>query len=270
MSEIFIDQHPVNLSIIGDFKLGNKSENIEMDSNFPYILKETGYCSCNLIDSDELELLRDGVNNLIKGFLGKSYKGKIGTDLLNYHRFVTDNEHNAVINKLRKLSYEEISKFFNLNKIRDKVESKLGCKLDYYVPKIERTHIQIRVNRPNSFDYNPPHRDSYVDVWKNSINVWLPVVGCNEYTSLPIVKGSHMYDDSEILRTDIQSASINNNKYNVPAIAEYKGNKLYMERVCRSDLESIIFTPYLIHGGAVNPSNSTRVSIELRLEIINE
>jgi ectoine hydroxylase-related dioxygenase (phytanoyl-CoA dioxygenase family) len=89
-------------------------------------------------------------------------------------------------------------------------------------------------------------------------------VGSNENSSLVVIPGSHYWPESKVERT-ISGATINTIKYNVPAVTKIEGEPEYL-RPDPQENEVLIFSPYLIHGGAANLNeDSTRISIEVRL-----
>ena len=80
-----------------------------------------------------------------------------------------------------------------------------------------------------------------------------------------MLPGSHLLPENEILRTESKGAKINGNTYYVPCILKTGAGDLKMIRPNPSEGEALLFSPFLIHGAAVNRSEHTRVSMELRL-----
>ena len=63
----------------------------------------------------------------------------------------------------------------------------------------------------------------------------------------------------------LAGSNINGQKFNVPAVTAVRG-EYTVARPDPGPNEVLIFSPYLIHGGAVNlNTNITRISIEMRL-----
>ena len=181
-----------------------------------------------------------------------------------YHEVVTDNKtHNKIIDVTRNLENKDFD--FNIDALAERFGDILGYELTSYVEELKKSHIQIRISRPNSLDINPPHRDGYLSYWEDIINVWVPILGCTDETSLPVCAGSHLIPEDKILRTQSKGAEINGNVYYVPCILETNDGPIKMIRPNPKQGEALIFTPYLIHGAAVNKSeNTTRVALELR------
>jgi ectoine hydroxylase-related dioxygenase (phytanoyl-CoA dioxygenase family) len=95
------------------------------------------------------------------------------------------------------------------------------------------------------------------------LNVYLPLAGSDENSSLPIIPKSHLEKESEYIISD-SPCYVNGKKYTVPCIV-HRNKGLDMITPNPNEGEIMIFTPNLIHGGGVNNNpNSTRVSLEMR------
>lgn len=124
-------------------------------------------------------------------------------------------------------------------------------------------HFCFRVVRPRSRDNNPPHRDVWLDRLRNAVNIYVPLAGSSPRSSLPLVPGSHRWRESEIERT-AEGARVNGIVFSVPSVVG-AAHALTLERPDPKMNEVLVFTPYLIHGGAFNQqSDRTRVSLEMR------
>jgi ectoine hydroxylase-related dioxygenase (phytanoyl-CoA dioxygenase family) len=151
--------------------------------------------------------------------------------------------------------------------IEARVGNHLGIGVGAQVKGLGRDHIQLRISRPGSLDINPPHRDAYLDVWKNVLNLWLPICGCTGQSSLPVIPGSHLFNEQDVFRTPGGGAVIDGNRYRVPGIADARAG-MEMIRPNPATDEVLAFTPFLIHGAAFNRNtDSTRMALEFRLEI---
>ena len=124
--------------------------------------------------------------------------------------------------------------------------------------------FHFRVVRPGARDNNPLHRDVWLEDYDDCINLYIPVAGSDARSSLSLIPGSHLWPESRVERT-LEGARIGERTFNVPAVTAIDGDY----RVVRPDPragEVLVFSPYLIHGGAANHNpDRTRISIELRL-----
>ncbi len=187
-------------------------------------------------------------------------------DLDKYHLYATDdNIHLKVIDHTRNLSNNDFD--LDFDNLEQQFSEAVGKQLSSEISELGKSHIQIRINRPNSLDINPPHRDSYLSYYKDILNIWIPISGCNKNSSLPVVPKSHLIAEKDITRTKAKGATINGNTYYVPCISKTSEGELKMIRPNPNYGQSLIFTPFLIHGAAFNGNkNSTRIALELRFE----
>lgn len=124
--------------------------------------------------------------------------------------------------------------------------------------------FHFRVIRPGKQDYNPLHRDVWLEDYKDCINLYIPVAGSNENSSLIVIPGSHRWPESAVERTR-SGAIVNGVKYNVPAVTNMKQEASCI-RPNPAINEVLVFSPYLLHGGSSNlNSSTTRISLEIRL-----
>lgn len=265
---IYLDNTPYAFKVKGDFFWGkeellyNKGDSVLSKMSW----EAEGYKVVNAFINDEFERLKKSLTqNIMEAIKANNISFNEETFTLEkYHEVVNTNAlHNQVIDITRNLENKDFD--FNIDALADRFGDILGYKLTSWVEELQKSHIQIRISRPNSLDINPPHRDGYLSYWEDIINVWIPIVGCNEKASLPVLPGSHLIPENEILRTESKGAEINGNIYYVPCILETKTGSIKMIRPNPKQGEALIFTPFLIHGAAVNNNEDiTRVSLELR------
>ena len=266
---IDIDDQLFQIEVFGDFHWGK--ENYCLYKSEKNIIANTswenlGYTIMkDIVSSDQYQLLRNSITNILLNIaeeLGISISKKLFC-LEDYHLFInSDDEHQAIIEKSRELSIEDFD--FDMNIITQNLSEFMNLRLTSWIKELKRSHIQLRINRPMTYDINPPHRDGYIDVFKDVLNIWLPISGCNDKTSLPVIPKSHFLPENKIFKTDIGGAIINKNQYNVPCILKTNFGVLKMIRPNPKETEALVFTPYLIHGAAFNKSKNTRVALELR------
>jgi hypothetical protein len=265
---LYIDNQPFEFKVEGDFFWGKKKLLYEEKDNVLSKMswQRDGYRVVKAFEAIEFETLKASIKNIIL----KAFKvNNIDVDesrfmLKDYHKYVTsDDLHYKIISITRNL---EISDFdFDINALVKRFGHILGYELTSWVEELQKSHIQIRISRPKSLDINPPHRDGYLSYWEDIVNVWLPITGCNEKSSLPVMPESHLLSENKILRTESKGAKINGNVYNVPCILETDSGPVKMVRPNPKEGQALIFTPFLIHGSAVNQNeDETRISLELR------
>jgi ectoine hydroxylase-related dioxygenase (phytanoyl-CoA dioxygenase family) len=185
--------------------------------------------------------------------------------LESYHRRVDPERHQQIIEKTRELRFADLG--INPEMFAGFFREVVPLSAD--LPVLGRDHVQLRINRPGTTDYNPPHRDAALPLWANALNVWMPIAGVDATTSLPVLPGSHRLAEAECWQTKPGGAVIGNRPYRVPAVARLRHGALHMVRAKVVFGQALVFTPYLIHGLAVNQSNDrTRSALELRFEVL--
>jgi len=226
--------------------------------------KNEGFSLVNVLDSEEILDLKNRTYQLMKKIVSEYVSIDAHFSLSNYHHYVTNNEtHGKIIQKTRFLNREYFSPIFE--KICEKISVVTNCALSLDNFKLDQEIIILRISRPKSLDINPPHRDGYLPIWQDVMNVWLPVDGCNEKSSLPVAPGSHLWNEKNIYRTETKGATIDGKFYHVPAIVKSNPD-LMMMRPNPAEGQALVFTPFLLHGCAVNMNEDmTRFSFELRL-----
>jgi len=232
---------------------------LENDTN---LLEKTsfnykGYGIISLDDSN--------INNFLKTYISNRIYDVISldVDIEKYHHCVNEEQHTRVLNSMpyKKNDSSELEEFC---KYIEKVVSK---ELREEV-KIFNDDIWVRICRPKKFsdtDFNPCHRDVYLDFYRNTANIYLPIIGSNENSSLFLQEGSHLWNENITATTNGGAFfKSSNKKYSVDAIVQSKV-KLNMTRPNPTTNEIMIFSPYLIHGCSHNDNdNVTRMSLEIR------
>lgn len=270
--KLTIDNQPFEFEVEGDFFWGKPELLYPLKnnilSNVPW--EQHGYACVDALNDFELSRLKKSVKDLI---IEAMHRNKIKVDadfeLINYHKYATsDQEHSNVISITRNLQVSDFD--FDIDNLVKRFSKILGWPLTSWIEELNKSHVQIRISRPNSLDINPPHRDGYLSYWADIVNVWLPIEGCNNKSSLPVFPGSHLVPEDEILRTESKGATINGNVYYVPCIIETKQGIINMIRPNPKEGQALLFSPYLIHGAAVNQNKDiTRISLELRFPKAN-
>lgn len=180
-----------------------------------------------------------------------------------YHTIVDDHEkHLAAVQQTKLLTIGNFP--VPVTALIRRVSTLLGCDVKAHNPYDDQEVFHFRVIRPASGDNNPLHRDVWLEDYADCINLYIPIAGSDEHSSLILLPGSHLWPESKLVRT-IGGALINGVQYNVPAVVSIDGAFEAVRPDPRAN-EFLLFSPYLIHGGAVNLNkDTTRISIELRL-----
>ena len=205
----------------------------------------------------------DNYNNLLHVFVKNEIKFITGktVNLHNYHNELTNEEHTEILNSMpyKKYMYPDIEAFCIY------LETHISTLLNEPV-KIFNDDIWVRICRPSCIsqnDFNPCHKDVYLDFYRNTVNIYLPIVGSNEKSSLKIQPGSHKWSESETIVTK-GGACIDGKKYSVDAIVA-SVKPLNMIRPNPTETQLMLFSPYSIHGCSDNDNeNITRMSLEIR------
>lgn len=236
-------------------------ENYVMLNNDDNLLRNTNFndSGFSMIDIDKN--ISDYLTQFVKSHVYSITNKNI--DLHDYHNMLSENEHNQIIHAMpfNKTSDKSIEK------LCIELENKVSSVLNEDV-KIFNDDLWVRICRPTHLfknDFNPCHRDVYLDFYRNTVNIYLPICGSNEKSSLTLQPGSHKWFESET-RTTKGGAFFKSTqkKYSVDAIVSSK-TPLTMIRPNPSVRQLMIFSPYLIHGCASNDNlDITRFSLEVR------
>ena len=238
------------------------------------IEKNEGFSLSLSMNDQELQFLR---NNIYEQWLyriqlvspkiaARIFKEKISMD--DYHLISDDLDHSTIWPKLSRvlsfsffkdfsktIFYKDLGKIFGSFEISD--EENLGWPNLYW-----------RITRPNSpNDIGPLHRDSWFWELNNSykkpkysfkrIKVWIPV-----YTI--IGQNGLLVEPHSQKRMDIRWSSRKLHGINKPNL-EMAKDQLSPILLNVASGNAVIFNDNLIHGGALNCSSKTRVSLEFTM-----
>lgn len=221
-----------------------------------------GFITVAGLPNKTVDQLRSAVSLLIANAIQTVCDREPDVRLNHYHHLVNDNEHLLVAKELKKVPFIA-NDFFPLGLIDNYISAILNAPESCYNPDLQRHGCSIRIIRPQSHDYNPLHRDGWLDRLRNAVNVYIPIAGSNKLSSLPLIPGSHCWNESETTRTT-NGCIVNQIPFTVASVIS-STRPLEMNRPCIKDNETLIFSPYLIHGGAFNFNNDmTRISLEMR------
>ena len=216
-------------------------------------MKEKGYIVEKFLREFEYEDLISELEIFVKNQC-KSLSIEID-DLTQYHNVVDDDKHYQIIKRIYDNSFfDEINFDIKIieNRISEILNRKLVVKDDYYQ---DTKRINIRAIRPNKNDISPIHRDTWLDKLKESgINLYIPLWGSNEDSSLAVAVGSHKW---------VNLIKGKDEKFTVPKLKS--PYDISLVRPNPKPNEVLIFYPKLLHSGLNNTSNETRFSLEVRL-----
>jgi len=227
--------------------------------------QKTGFSIEKLFDDENTyQLFQNKTSELIRSCWRKSGLA-VHADfpLDQYHTLAkTIETHLAAVEYTKLLSVDDFP--LGVSRLEERISTICEAPLIAHNPFDNQTIFHFRVIRPNTIDNNPLHRDVWLEDYDNCINLYIPIAGSDERSSLIIIPESHQWPESRVERT-VAGAVINNVRFNVPAVTAIDG-AYSIVRPDPKPNEVLVFSPYLIHGGAVNFNpDKTRISIEIRL-----
>jgi hypothetical protein len=226
---------------------------------------DRGYCVTRFLDPADNELLREGFRQNVRRMLAEAGAQTEGSFALeDYHRVVDHERHRAVV---RQIQARMPPDWFPvpIERVEDRLSSICDVRLRVFRNNLGNPAFWLRIVRPGQRDYNPLHRDVWLDRLRNKINIYFPLAGSDARSSLCMVPGSHRWKESELQRTG-QGATIDGVSFTVPAVVGAK-REIAATRPNPGPEEVLVFSPYLVHGNATNSNpDATRVSLEIRFE----
>jgi hypothetical protein len=225
---------------------------------------DVGYTIQPLFDQDLFLTFQENTTSLLMSIWEQAGL-KIPNDfsLEKYHNLVSDLEQHLKAVDLTKLI--DVKNFPTpISVLENRISEIIGTKVIVRNPYDNQTVFHFRVIRPSSRDNNPLHRDVWLPDYKDCINLYIPVAGSNENSSLIVASGSHRWPESYVEKT-LGGAKIDGVQFNVPAVMRILTPYEFI-RPNPGENEVMIFSPYLIHGGSSNLNmDQTRISVEIRL-----
>ncbi len=184
----------------------------------------------------------------------------------NYHKVIGD-KHLKFVDRIKHIPSSQFP--INRKRMDERISEIFNTEMSNFNPITKERVYHFRIIRPHKLgtailhDNNPIHRDTWHWEYQNNINIYVGICGSTEHSSLALVRGSHYWNEQLIERTD-GGALINKTQYVVPALTASK-NEIEMIRPNPGHNEMMVFSPYLLHGGALNFNNDqTRISLEMR------
>jgi len=266
-----IDDDTVTISVGGTRVTVDGGVMLETDDDLtagtPW--SEVGYTVEPFLPAPSYRRLVEGLTDLVVEQI-RANGGDPGPafDLTDYHRVVDDRQHDALAGRL---CFTPDRFPIDLDEVVARVG--LACGVDVtpicpspYEPDPDAPPIAfcLRLVRPGSRnDFNPPHRDVWLDRLRSAVNLYVPLAGSDARSSLALIPGSHRWAERELVRTE-RGAVVGGRSFTVPAVVATEGD-FALTRPDPAAGEMLLFSPYLVHGGAVNRNaDRTRVSLEMR------
>ncbi|MBO0358930.1 hypothetical protein J0X19_13310 [Hymenobacter sp. BT186] len=223
-----------------------------------------GYTVADFLPANAQQQLVDGLAELVREALRETGL-PVAADfpVSDYHKLIGDdtNRHLAVINITKQYPQDRLPVPAALLEAR--VSALCGRPVHSLNPYDNARIFHLRIVRPGRSDNNPLHRDVWLPNYDNCINIYVPVAGSTPNSSLTLIPGSHWWPESQTERT-LGGALYNGAAYNVPGVKETT-EVLELIRPNPDFAEVLLFSPYLLHGGAINLNqDATRISLEMR------
>jgi len=261
------DGEPVTFTVEGDVTVGPPVVLLDGDDDLvagrPWAAD--GYTVAPFLMPDEFARLAEGIRlTLARRLESAGLAAPADFALEHYHEVVTTDDAHAAVSAVGPWCHAVGELGVPVERISQRVSEILGVRVSTAPPHVEfPEHFCYRVVRPRSRDNNPPHRDVWLDRLRHAVNIYVPFAGSTPRSSLPLVTGSHRWKESEIERT-AAGATVNGMTFTVPSVVG-AAHPLVLTRPNPGPNEVLVFSPYLIHGGAFNQhADRTRVSLEMR------
>lgn len=268
----YIDADKIKVEVTGESSWGEEQKSLSQIDKDPIFLSsfsERGYQVADFLAEEQNQILREYVRKNVYELINRYTNFSVTYEkffLEDYHKYVGDDLHLKVVDNFKKGI--EVHKFgLDVGIIEKRISEIVGIELECFRnPNLEMKKIfLIRIVRPQKPENNPPHKDVWLDMFRGCVNAYFPVAGSNEKSSLSLLPESHLWSESEIKRTS-NGAKINSLNFIVPAVVDCKF-PLRLTRPNPAINQVMVFSPYLIHGGAFNFHDSqTRVSFEMRFQ----
>lgn len=262
-----IENNEIDLLLEGETFIGAPITLLNNDVNLIDDLSwtEAGFSVEKFLAPELYKKAQIGISEIVKNLVLQA-GGKVDGNftLEKYHLYVDDNIH-LKIAKIIQPGWNVSTFPIDFNFINKRVSEIVNKTVTAEAKHLGIYNYFLRIVRPMKFqDNNPPHRDVWLDRLRNAVNIYVPICGSSQKSSLPLVEGSHLAKESEIERTT-DGALLNGTKYSVPCVISYKDQSPKLTRPVVNDNELMVFSPYLVHGGGYNfQENLTRISLEAR------
>lgn len=230
------------------------------------IIKD-GYQIINLLEVRDIECLIkkicDKLNSVQKAKKFNLHNlhlfHKVNLENKEYQKIIQTNKRNFILDYnflKKKIANSKISKI--LKQIWGHDEFKIIWIGSPSKKEVKNNRVGFRIARPkNISDVAKEHIDSYNDINNYFFTIWVPLIGFSKNYSLKIYPKTHSLNHSKnICKYDGKNSRLFKKNY----LGKFNEKRLTLKKG-----SIIIFDQNLIHGGAVNNGNKTRVSAEIRI-----
>lgn len=225
---------------------------------------DAGYVVAPFLAAPEQERLRAGLEELVREAVrATGLPVPAHAPMTAYHHLIGDDQarHLAVVQQLKEI--QQVRLPVPVSAVEARVAQLCGRPVQAHNPFEELEVFHLRLVRPGRSDNNPLHRDVWLPDYDDCINIYVPVCGSTPQSSLSLVPGSHWWPESRTGRTQ-GGAVYNGATYTVPGVTS-SPTELQLIRPNPGAEQVLLFSPYLLHGGAVNLNpDETRISLEMR------
>ena len=235
---------------------------VDLTANTPWA--PAGYCVAPGLAPPLQAQLQHGLATLLREALREAgVPVAANFDVSHYHHAIADDSarHLAVVNQTKEIRQQYLP--IPAAVLEARVSELIGRRVQALNPWDGERFFHLRIIRPHRPDNNPLHRDIWLPDYDDCLNIYLPVAGSTPDSAMPLVPGSHHWPENRTGRT-AQGAVYNGIRFTVPALTNADAPLEIVRPSPRPD-ELLLFSPYLLHGGAVNLTpDATRVSLEMR------
>ncbi len=223
-----------------------------------------GFVVAPWLEAGPTEALREGLAELLRDALRRAGLAvPAGFDVAQYHRLIAGDQarHLAVIAQTKEYPLAQLP--VPAGRLEARVGALCGQPVRARNPNTQEAVFHLRIVRPGVADHNPLHRDAWMPRYRGALNIYVPVAGSTAASALSLVPGSHHWPENLVERT-ADGAVYHGAPYRVPG-AKSSRVPLAAIRPHPGPGEVLVFSPYLLHGGAANlNADATRVSLEMR------
>ena len=231
------------------------------------MIAKNGYQKVNLLNSKDIDFLINKISYKLNSL--QKIKKLNSKNLHSFHRINFDHKYYKKMIQTKNRNFSLNPRFLKKKIIKSKISKILKQVWGHDEFRIiwvgspskkefKNNRAGFRIARPKKkSDVAKEHIDSYNDLKNYFFTIWIPLIGFNKKYSLKIYPKTHRLDHSKEV-----------NKYN------HNNSRLFKKKYLKNFSEKrfalkkgnvIIFNQNLIHGGAINNGNKTRISVEIRI-----